>query len=162
MQLPCQTGRVDGSITCALVVALTHPYGAKCGSERINAVRFGAVSEVSHEFPRFDQLGRSGPASRRCGARIRTQLRPRFGGQLQGRAAGPTQQARSGQPPGIRCSSGSSGADAGHADRARGAVEGARNETYAAVTGSPALAPDIDTNHVSEAVKLRALDRVIC
>jgi magnesium chelatase family protein len=25
-----------------------------------------------------------------------------------------------------------------------------------------ALAPDIGTNHVSEAVKLRALDRVIC
>src|SRR6266849_5168092 len=100
MQLPCQTGRVDGSITCALVVASTHPHSAKCGSERINAVRFGAVSEVSHELLKFDQLGRSGP------------------------------------PPGIRRSGGSSGADAGHADRARGAVEGTRNEAYAAITGN--------------------------
>src|SRR6266478_672658 len=108
---------------------------------RVTGVQGASKFRRSHELYQFEPARRPGAAPGGFSARVRARLRPRFRGQFQGRAAIPTEQARLGQPAGIRRTGRHSGANPSQADRHGSAPERDRSPPHAPVGPSKRRRP---------------------
>src|SRR6266404_2863501 len=108
---------------------------------RVTGVQGAGKFRRSHELYQFEPTRRTGAAPGGVSARVRARLRPRFRGQFQGRAAVPTEQARLGQPAGIRRTGRHSGANPSQADRHGSAPQRDRSPPHAPVGPSKRRRP---------------------